>query len=226
MQLGVHAALSRRRSRVQIPSGPPPSSHPPRAGRAWLPGRVAQLVERAPEKREVTGSTPVPTTGSALNRTYVARPWQHLDGDPSFVKREVVVSTCPTTRRMPSSEPRPPPPSVHADGRAQIFQQAHAEGCSRMLSAGIPLSRSRDRRPRGTARIDVRSVPVQEFPSNATPERPRKFPLGNTGTGPDRSYPVGQRRLARRNEYWGHESTRSTRTRPTYGKPFLRISRS
>ena len=27
-----------------------------------LPGRVAQLVERAPEKREVTGSTPVPTT--------------------------------------------------------------------------------------------------------------------------------------------------------------------
>lgn len=25
-------------------------------------GRVAQLVERAPEKREVTGSTPVPTT--------------------------------------------------------------------------------------------------------------------------------------------------------------------
>jgi hypothetical protein len=29
-----------------------------------LPGRVAQLVERAPEKREVTGSTPVPTTGT------------------------------------------------------------------------------------------------------------------------------------------------------------------
>jgi hypothetical protein len=27
-----------------------------------LPGRVAQLVERAPEKREVTGSTPVPAT--------------------------------------------------------------------------------------------------------------------------------------------------------------------
>jgi hypothetical protein len=32
---------------------------------ARLPGRVAQLVERAPEKREVTGSTPVPTTGKA-----------------------------------------------------------------------------------------------------------------------------------------------------------------
>jgi hypothetical protein len=33
-----------------------------------LPGRVAQLVERAPEKREVTGSTPVPTTGEVLAR--------------------------------------------------------------------------------------------------------------------------------------------------------------
>ena len=30
--------------------------------RSVEPGRIAQLVERAPEKREVTGSTPVPTT--------------------------------------------------------------------------------------------------------------------------------------------------------------------
>src|SRR5580692_5329533 len=37
-------------------------------GRRWVPGRVAQLVERAPEKREVTGSTPVPTTGNFLIR--------------------------------------------------------------------------------------------------------------------------------------------------------------
>ena len=41
-----------------------------RAGGARLPGRVAQLVERAPEKREVTGSTPVPTTGKSLFRGY------------------------------------------------------------------------------------------------------------------------------------------------------------
>ena len=33
-----------------------------RATTAVTRGRVAQLVERAPEKREVTGSTPVPTT--------------------------------------------------------------------------------------------------------------------------------------------------------------------
>src|SRR4051812_38612257 len=37
-----------------------------RRDRTWVVigphGRVAQLVERAPEKREVTGSTPVPTT--------------------------------------------------------------------------------------------------------------------------------------------------------------------
>ncbi len=50
VQLGVHAGLSSRRSRVQIPSGP----------QSQMPyGLVAQLVERTPEKREVTGSTPV-----------------------------------------------------------------------------------------------------------------------------------------------------------------------
>jgi hypothetical protein len=63
VQLGVHAALSRRRSRVQIPSGPPPGSGLALRRPNLVPGRVAQLVERAPEKREVTGSTPVPTTG-------------------------------------------------------------------------------------------------------------------------------------------------------------------
>jgi hypothetical protein len=42
-----------------------------RAVGARLPGRVAQLVERAPEKREVTGSTPVPTTGSASSERVV-----------------------------------------------------------------------------------------------------------------------------------------------------------
>ena len=34
--------------------------------RIWSPGRVAQLVERAPEKREVRGSIPRPTTGDVL----------------------------------------------------------------------------------------------------------------------------------------------------------------
>ena len=57
VQSGVHAGLSSRRSRVQIPSGP---QGPSTGGRDF--GRVAQLAERAPEKREVTGSTPVPTT--------------------------------------------------------------------------------------------------------------------------------------------------------------------
>ena len=63
VQFGVHAGLSSRRSRVQIPSGPPL----PLFVRA-LRGRVAQLAERAPEKREVTGSTPVPTTEKAQVR--------------------------------------------------------------------------------------------------------------------------------------------------------------
>ena len=60
MQLGVHAALSRRRSRVQIPSGP---LGVPRDNE---PGRVAQLVEHTPEKRGVTGSTPVSTTRGSV----------------------------------------------------------------------------------------------------------------------------------------------------------------
>ena len=61
VQFGVHAALSRRRSRVQIPSGPPGSS-------GSRPGRVAQSAEHAPEKRGVTGSTPVPATKHWLAR--------------------------------------------------------------------------------------------------------------------------------------------------------------
>src|SRR5215212_152339 len=52
---GVHAGLSSRRSRVQVPSGP--LTH--LGGAA---GRVAQSAERPPEKRKVTGSTPVSTT--------------------------------------------------------------------------------------------------------------------------------------------------------------------
>ena len=65
MQLGVHAGLSSRRSRVQIPSGPRTGAAPEDVFAGGYPvarGRVAQLAERAPEKREVTGSTPVPTT--------------------------------------------------------------------------------------------------------------------------------------------------------------------
>ena len=76
VQLGVHAALSRRRSRVQIPSGPLPSSDPPLlGGETRLPGRVAQLVERAPEKREVRGSMPRPTTETPQFRGYFDGQW-------------------------------------------------------------------------------------------------------------------------------------------------------
>jgi hypothetical protein len=56
VQFGVHAGLSSRRSRVQIPSGPQPLTS------GIHNGRVAQSVERAPEKREVAGSMPAPTT--------------------------------------------------------------------------------------------------------------------------------------------------------------------
>jgi hypothetical protein len=55
------------------------------AAGARLPGRVAQLVERAPEKREVTGSTPVPTTGKALVLRVV--PWPRRPSSVSSMSR-------------------------------------------------------------------------------------------------------------------------------------------
>ena len=77
---GVHAGLSSRRSRVQVPSGPQqratrrrkmasgfsvgqpiPNTGVERQIRCQH-GRVAQLAEHTPEKRGVTGSTPVSTT--------------------------------------------------------------------------------------------------------------------------------------------------------------------
>ena len=97
VQFGVHAGLSSRRSRVQIPSGPPLGYRPsdtvarkrsgplgsprPRASTGGpVRGRVAQLVERAPEKREVTGSTPVPTTRDVQVRRVAACAARRLAG--------------------------------------------------------------------------------------------------------------------------------------------------
>ena len=65
VQFGVHAGLSSRRPRVQIPSGPPTKREAySRVSHKTLArnGRVAQSVERPPEKRKVPGSIPGPTT--------------------------------------------------------------------------------------------------------------------------------------------------------------------
>jgi hypothetical protein len=74
---GVHAGLSSRRSRVQIPSGPQQGplvaelrqvvllfweTSTSAEGSTNPYGRVAQLAERPPEKRKVPGSTPGTTT--------------------------------------------------------------------------------------------------------------------------------------------------------------------
>ena len=58
MKPGVHAGLSSRRSRVQIPSSPPLPDH--KIGE--VRGQIAQSVERRSEKAEVDGSTPSLTT--------------------------------------------------------------------------------------------------------------------------------------------------------------------
>ena len=56
MKSGVHAGLSSRRSRVQIPSSPPKVPRWHLFGAAH--GQVAQSVERCSEKAEVDGSMP------------------------------------------------------------------------------------------------------------------------------------------------------------------------
>ncbi len=105
VQLGVHAALSRRRSRVQIPSGPPPRLGP--AIRAWRPGRVAQLVERAPEKREVRGSMPRPTTGNAglrISTGSAGSSWSRCRADG---RTGVSDARCPSCNQAAQVEERP-----------------------------------------------------------------------------------------------------------------------
>ena len=64
------AALSRRRSRVQIPSGPLDRGPP-----APVPGQVAQSVERAAENRKVGGSIPsLPTRFAQVSRLAAGTP--------------------------------------------------------------------------------------------------------------------------------------------------------
>ncbi len=64
---GVHAGLSSRRSRVQIPSLPPSSNA--RVARPERFGQVAQLVEHRSEKPGVGGSIPpLTTTSNPLHR--------------------------------------------------------------------------------------------------------------------------------------------------------------
>jgi hypothetical protein len=75
-EVGVHAGLSSRRSRVRVPSGPLKSKDLNRSSarsqtsnlrvgaRSFSYGPVAQSAEHTPEKRGVTGSTPVWTTSS------------------------------------------------------------------------------------------------------------------------------------------------------------------
>ena len=73
---GVHAGLSSRRSRVQIPSLPPypeRSGHPVRAPWLQRTGQVAQMVEHRSEKPGVGGSIPPLTTISSLPTASGAR---------------------------------------------------------------------------------------------------------------------------------------------------------
>jgi hypothetical protein len=73
----VLAALSRRRSRVQIPSGP----HRAGGTHPGPDGQVAQSVERAAENRKVGGSIPsLPTRSAQVSGLAAWTPL--LDGPP------------------------------------------------------------------------------------------------------------------------------------------------
>ena len=117
MQFGVHAALSRRRPRVQIPSGP-------RSTQGSDQGRVAQSAEHTPEKRGVTGSTPVPATRKQAPPMRNAAPLERrllvLDavGTARAQGCWSVCSTCSRNCRISLSRKRRWPPSVRI---AEIF---------------------------------------------------------------------------------------------------------
>src|SRR5664280_1885860 len=68
-------------------------------------GRVAQLVERAPEKREVTGSTPVPTTEEVTGQGVADLATSEPTGSPCH-------TPAPHAAAGPGGGPRP-------SGRAQ-----------------------------------------------------------------------------------------------------------
>ena len=102
MKSGVHAGLSSRRSRVQIPSLPP---HP--VFTIGCNGQVAQLVERWSEKPEVGGSIPPLTTKETPGRRQFLNCWVS-NQSPLFTFQ--VPSRCPcanTGRVAPERSWRP-----------------------------------------------------------------------------------------------------------------------
>ena len=89
MKSGVHAGLSSRRSRVQIPSLPP---HP--VFTIGCNGQVAQLVERWSEKPEVGGSIPPLTTTKITCSTAILRHRQETSVPPKSAPGAFQVPLC------------------------------------------------------------------------------------------------------------------------------------
>ena len=87
---------------------------------AVAPGRVAQLVEHTPEKRGVTGSTPVPATTDAhrIRGGRFCCPYRYsCSGTPkmrSLAKHATPVSTPSAMNAVPTGVPTASPNSMHA----------------------------------------------------------------------------------------------------------------
>ena len=143
---GVHAGLSSRRSRVQIPSLPPPVVRA--AARAR--GQVAQLEERRSEKPEVGGSIPPLTTAEPTGPTVggVRHPsnprleatLRRLGDAPGLpaVRRSMLGGSSPPRRlAAPAEEAEPRPQAAHRSPPARAGSASRSPSPTAATSAGI-----------------------------------------------------------------------------------------
>lgn len=138
---------------------------------AWSRGRVAQLAERPPEKRKVTGSTPVPTTRRTTRSDHVSGlAWCRFRMvDPAAVQPtcNIALETVQVVSpRRPAGGARPPRPRRPPPGNA-----TPPPGC-----AATWRSTRRDPGRRDAARLSVRSRPP-----------PRRWPRAHAHVGLPRS---------------------------------------
>src|SRR5664280_1604175 len=99
-------------------------------------GRVAQLVERAPEKREVTGSTPVPTTRELPGQS--GGTWSMAQVEPPAGK-----DPAPRARLRPPGAGRWPTCGHRTSGRREPESRTLPAACP---GSPFPPGRRRQRR--------------------------------------------------------------------------------
>ncbi len=181
---GVHAGLSSRRSRVQVPSGPLQGRREAALCAERVPvlgarhGRVAQLAEHTPEKRGVRGSTPRSTTEKAPGRSQICQGLRRVS-DGRLADLSVI---CPHSR-SPHGLSEGPDATVTPSNFTHVAPVADepAWGRGREEQAGL------DVRHRGRAR-GIAVVEEQEMaPNSVGPSARAPRPHGSPPAGRHRS---------------------------------------